>query len=129
MEAKLTILDEAAKALGLYQRESLDSDIQSNKRESKTGDGNIQSRSIELSAETDVLIRKTLVKTKAMFSEPTYKALSKALNAPLSVEKASGVEHLDFITNSDIAIEMMGDELRKNQFDWICLLLKKIFKR
>ena len=93
LEAKLIILDEAAKALGFYQREALDPGIQSQKRKFETENGNVQVRAIELTAETDILIRKTLVKTKALFSEKTYDALNKALNAPLSVEDVSGHSH------------------------------------
>ena len=129
LEAKLSILDDAAKALGLYQREALDPEIQSSKRDFVATDGSIQNRCIELSAETDILIRKTLVKTKAMFSDPTYVALSKVLNAPLNVENPSGSAHNNFISDSEIAIKLMGDELKENQVIRYCSFLKTIIKR
>lgn len=112
LEAKLTILDEAAKALSLYQREALDPEIQSQKRTSETETGMTQYRTIELTSDTDVLIAKTLAKTKALFSEQTYNALSTALKAPLSVEKASGDSHHYFISDRDAAIKLMSDELK-----------------
>ena len=124
LEAKLTILDEAAKALGLYQREALDPDIQSQKRQHKAKNGSVPVRTIELTADTDVLIRKTLVKTKALFSEQTYNAFNKAINAPLSVEETSGDSHHDFISDSDAAIKMMGHELKPNRLKYLDSLKK-----
>jgi hypothetical protein len=126
LEAKLTILDEAAEALGLYQREALDPKIQSKKRKYETQNGSDLNRSIELTADTAVLIKKTLVKTKALFSEQTYNALNKALSAPLSVKEPNGDSHHDFISNSDTAIKMMGDELKANEVRWLASLIKKL---
>jgi len=124
LEEKFKTLDEAAKALALFQREALDPEIQNKKRVYDHG----EQRSIELSAETDVLMRTALVKTKALYSERAYKYLDSALKIQLDVKDPSGVRHDEFIKQSEKAIEEMSKDVQANMSNWFSSLTWRLHK-
>ena len=86
LEEKFKTLDEAAKAIAFFEREALDPEIQNKKRICDHGEQGTIVRAIELSAETDVLIRTALFKTKALYSRDAYKCLDSALRTNLDVK-------------------------------------------
>lgn len=124
-EIKFSILDDAARALALYEREALDPIIQSQKRPYNTKNGTIMVPKIEFTTETQVLRVKTLVKTKALFSDDAYKALDKVLKTPLKLEEAAGEIHHNFIKDSELAIDIMCKELRGDGLNWLGSLIKR----
>jgi len=110
IELKLKTLEEAAKVLALFEREALDPEIQSKKRVNNLG----HERKLELSAETDVLMRIALVKTKALYSENAYQCLFAALNTQLDVEVPNDGAHDEFINRSEKTIEEMSKDIKTN---------------
>ena len=125
LEEKFKTLDEAAKALALFEREALDPEIQNNKRIYDHGDNKTSARKIELSAETDVLMRTALVKTKALYSESAYQSLDEALKTRLDVKDPSGDSHHEFIQKSEKAIEEMSKDIKTNMMSWFSSLTFK----
>jgi len=124
LEKKFKTLDEAAKAIALFEREALDPEIQNKKRVYNCGDQETIVRGIELSAETDVLMRKALVKTKALYSRTAYKNLDLALRIKLDVNDPNGDEHHEFIKQSEKAIEEMSKDIQANMSNWFKSLTK-----
>lgn len=114
VELKLKTLEEAAKALALFEREALDPEIQGKKRVNDLGQSGAITRTIELSAETDVLMRTALVKTKALYTENTYQCLLTALGIHLDVKVPNDDAHNDFIKQSEMAIEEMSKDIKAN---------------
>lgn len=118
LEEKFKTLDEAAKALALFEREALDPAIQDKKRSYGCEANKISCRTIELSAETDVIIRTALVKTKALYSESAYQSLNEALKTRLDVKNPSDDCHHEFINKSEKAIEEMCKDIKANMSNW-----------
>ena len=128
LEEKFKTLDGAAKAIALFEREALDPEIQNKKRVYDHGEQGTSVRSIELSAETDVLIRTALIKTKALCSESAYKSLDSALRAKLDVKDPSGDSHHEFIKQSEKAIEEMSKDIQANMSNWFSSLTWRLHK-
>jgi hypothetical protein len=128
LEEKFKTLSEAAKALALFEREALDPEIQNKKRVYDYGEQKTNVRSIELSAETDVLIRIALVKTKALYSDSAYQCLYSALRTQLDVKNPSGERHYEFIKQSEKAIEEMSKDIQANMSNWSSSLTWRLHK-
>ncbi|MDZ7830266.1 MAG: hypothetical protein U5L07_00785 [Desulfobacterales bacterium] len=114
VEQKLKTLNEAAKALALFEREALDPEIQGKKRVNDLGQTGATSRTIKLSAETDVLMRTALVKTKALYTENTYQCLLAAFRIQLDVKVPNDEAHNNFIKRSEKAVEEMSKDIKAN---------------
>ena len=128
LEEKFKTLDEAAKALALFEREALDPEIQNKKRPYNHGEQGTSFRVIELSAETDVLMRTALVKTKALYSESAYQCLDAALRTQLDVKNPSGDRHHEFINKSEKAIGEMSKDIKANMSNWFSSLTWRLHK-
>jgi len=128
LEEKFKTLDEAAKALALFEREALDPEIQNKKRIYDHGDNKTSFRKIELSAETDVLMRTALVKTKALYSASAYQSLDEALKIQLDVKDPSGDGHHEFTKKSEKAIEEMSKDIKANMSNWFSSLTWRLHK-
>ena len=128
LELKFKTIDEAAKAIALFEREALDPEIQNKKRVYGTGDQGTSVRSIEVSAETDVLIRIALLKTKALYSESAYKHLDSAFRTKLDVNDPSGDNHHEFIEQSAKAIEEMSEDIHTNVSNWFSSLTWRLHR-
>lgn len=118
LEEKFKTLDEAAKALALFEREALDPEIQNKKRGYGQGEQGACARTIELPPETDVLIRTALIKTKALYSYRAYQYLDAALRTQLNVKDPSGDRRHEFKENSEKAIEEMSKDIKVNMSNW-----------
>lgn len=125
LDEKFKTLDESAKALALFEREALDPEIQNNKRVYDHGENQTSSRKIELTAETDVLIRIALVKAKALYSEGAYQSLDEALRTRLDIKDPGGDSHHEFLQKSDKAIEEMSKDIKANMTGWLNSLTTK----
>ncbi len=128
LEEKFKTLDEAAKALALFEREALDPQIQNKKRVYDNGDNETSFRKIELTAETDVLIRTALVKTKALYSANAYQSLDEALKTKLNVKEPNDERHHEFIKKSEKAIEEMSEDIKTNMSNWFTSLKWRLHK-
>ena len=128
LEEKFKTLDEAAKALSLFEREALDPEIQNKKRVYDHGEQGTCFRAIELSAQTDVLMRTALVKTKALYSESAYQYLNAALRTQLDFKDPGGDRHREFIKNSEKAIEEMSKDIKANISNWFNSLTWRLHK-
>ena len=129
LEEKFKTLDEAAKALALFEREALDPEIQKKKRIYDHGVNKTNVRVPELSAETDVLIRTALVKTKALYSESAYQSLDDALKTKLDInDPMSADRHHEFLNKSEKAIEEMSKDIKANMSNWFSSLTWRLHK-
>jgi hypothetical protein len=123
IEEKFKTLDQAAKTLALYEREAFDPEIQ-NKRNNKTS-----YRIPELSAETDVLMRTALIKTKALYSESAYQSLDTAIKIKLDInDPMSADRHHEFIKKSEMAIDEMSKDIKADMSNWFSSLTWRLHK-
>jgi uncharacterized protein YicC (UPF0701 family) len=128
LEEKLKTLNEAAKAIALFEREALDPEIQNKKRVYDQGEQRTIVRSNELSAETDVLIRIALVKTKTLYSDRAYQCLFSALRTLLDVREPNGDHRNEFIKQSEKAIEEMYKDIQADMPNWFSSLTLRLHR-
>ncbi|MFC1820531.1 hypothetical protein ACFLZG_05550 [Thermodesulfobacteriota bacterium] len=128
IEHKFKTLDEATKALALFEREALDPEIQNKKRVYDKDEQKTSVRSIELSAGTDILIRTALAKTKALYPERTYQCLDSTFKTQLDVNDPNGDRYDEFVKKSEKAIEEMSKDIQANMSNWFSTMTWQLHK-
>ena len=103
-------------------------EIQNKKRVYDLGEQGTNVRSIELSVETDVLMRIALVKTRALYSDSAYQCLYSAFRTQLDVKNPNGNSHHEFIKQSEKAIKKMSKDIQANMSNWFSSLTWRLHK-
>ena len=128
LEQKFKTLDEAIKALTLFERDVFDQKMENIKLDHKAGREGGNVNGIELSQETDVLIKTVLAKTKTLYPERTYQYLYSIFKTRPNGNDSDGKRRDEFIRKRETAIDEMSKDIHSNISSWFSTIIWQLYR-